>query len=106
MILYRKYTVSLASSPSQLSGGQHADWLDQTKAQPRGTRPQGRARDTAGPEGGPLAGSQETQGLEKTSDLVKAFCTFSELEAPASGVLSHSTVVQRHIPATTWREAS
>jgi|SRR6516164_9414222 len=58
MILYRKCTVSLASSPPQLSGGQHADWLDQTKAQSRGTRPQGRARDTAGPEGRSLAGSQ------------------------------------------------
>jgi hypothetical protein len=54
-----------ASSPSQLSGGQHADQLDQTKAQPRGTRPQSRARGTAGLEGRPLAGSQETQVLEK-----------------------------------------
>jgi hypothetical protein len=57
-----------SSSPSQLSGGQDGDCLDQTKAQPRGTRPQSRARNTAAPEGGPLAGSQETQGLEKTSD--------------------------------------
>jgi hypothetical protein len=51
---YREYSVSSASSPSQLSGGQHADQLDQTKAQPRGTRPQSRARDTAAPEGGPV----------------------------------------------------
>ena len=36
-----------------------------TKAQPRGTRPQSRARGTAGLEGRPLAGSQETQVLEK-----------------------------------------